>query len=93
MASSVVPSSVSPIRTSKIAKPNATAKAAPSVFTLRVELTESVPPIWRQIEIDSRATLEVLHHVLQAAMGRTDSHLHEFETEAALMQRRPRVTS
>ncbi len=78
MASSVVP-----IRASKVAKPKATtktaSKAAPSVFTLRIELADSVPTIWRQIEIDSRATLEVLHHVLQAAMGWTDSHLHEFE--------------
>ncbi len=78
MASSLVP-----IRARKVAKPKATtktaSKAAPSVFTLRIELAESVPTIWRQIEIDSRATLEVLHHVLQAAMGWTDSHLHEFD--------------
>lgn len=78
MASSVVP-----ISAGKVAKPKATSKraskSAPSVFTLRVELAESAPTIWRQIEIDSRATLEVLHHVLQAAMGWTDSHLHDFE--------------
>lgn len=72
-------SSVMPIQTGRFAKPRTSTKAAPSVFTLRVELAESVPTIWRQIEIDSRATLEVLHHVLQAAMGWTDSHLHEFE--------------
>ncbi|MBP9904505.1 MAG: plasmid pRiA4b ORF-3 family protein [Rhodoferax sp.] len=82
MANSVVP-----IRATKVANPKAkpksttktTPKAVPSVFTLRVELAESVPTIWRKIEIDSRATLEVLHHILQAAMGWTDSHLHEFE--------------
>ncbi|MDD2880450.1 MAG: plasmid pRiA4b ORF-3 family protein [Rhodoferax sp.] len=28
-----------------------------------------------------RATLDVLHHVLHAAVGWTDSHLHEFEIE------------
>lgn len=76
-------SSVIPIRASKVAKPKVAAKAKrevePNVFTLRVELVDSVPAIWRQIEIDSRATLEVLHHVLQAAMGWTDSHLHDFE--------------
>ncbi len=78
MASSVVP-----ISTAKVAKPKTASKtvskAVPSIFTLRVELSASVPTIWRQIQIDSRATLEVLHHVLQAAMGWTDSHLHEFE--------------
>jgi hypothetical protein len=80
---STMASSVVPIPAAKVTKPKATSKAAskavPNIFTLRVELAESVPSIWRQIEIDSRATLEVLHHVLQAAMGWTDSHLHEFE--------------
>ena len=74
MASSVVP-----IRANTVAKTKAASKSAPSVFTLRVELAESVPTIWRQIEIDSRVTLEVLHHILQAAMGWTESHLHDFE--------------
>lgn len=80
-----MPSSVVPIRAGKVAKPKLVAKpksrAAPSVYTLRVELAESVPTIWRQIDIDSRVTLAVLHHVLQAAMGWTDSHLHEFEID------------
>ncbi len=74
MASTVVP-----ISANKVAKPRAKPKAVPSIFTLRVELAKSVPTIWRQIEIDSRVTLEVLHHILQAAMGWTDSHLHDFE--------------
>lgn len=80
MASSVVP-----MHANKVAKPKPVAKpksrATPSVYTLRIELAESEPAIWRQIAIDSRVTLVVLHHVLQAAMGWTDSHLHEFEID------------
>jgi hypothetical protein len=74
MASSVVP-----ILASTVAKPKAASKGTPSVFTLRVELVDSVPTIWRKIEIDNRVTLEALHHVLQATMGWNDSHLHDFE--------------
>lgn len=55
-----------------------TSQSAPSVFTLKVELVESEPAIWRRIHIDGRARLDALHHVLQAAMGWSDAHLHEF---------------
>ena len=50
----------------------------PSVFILKVELVDSEPVICRRIYIDGRARLNAFHHILQAAMGWTDSHLHEF---------------
>ena len=53
-------------------------QASPSVFILKVELLDSEPLIWRRIHIDGRARLNAFHHVLQATMGWTDSHLHEF---------------
>ena len=53
-------------------------QSSPSVFTLKVELVESEPLIWRRIYIDGRTRLNAFHHILQAAMGWTDSHLHEF---------------
>ena len=34
--------------------------------------------IWRRHVVPLRTTLAELHHILQAAMGWTDSHLHEF---------------
>lgn len=52
--------------------------AKPKVLTLMVELEDCTPSIWRRIHVDSRAHLDALHHVLQAAMGWTDAHLHEF---------------
>ncbi len=43
-------------------------------------LADSEPPIWRRLELDSRLDLRTVHRVLQAAMGWSDSHLHEFTT-------------
>ena len=38
-------------------------------FCLHVELLDSDPPIWRQVCLQSDASLEALHRVLSAAMG------------------------
>jgi hypothetical protein len=50
----------------------------PQVYLLRVELEDIRPLIWRRLWLGGDATLLRLHHVLQAAMGWTDAHLHEF---------------
>jgi hypothetical protein len=49
-----------------------------SVYQLKVTLLHSQPPIWRRFQIESGVTLDRLHHMLQAVMGWTDSHLHGF---------------
>lgn len=54
-------------------------QSSPTHFTLLVELIDTEPTIWRRIHIDGRARLDALHHVLQAAMGWSDAHLHDFE--------------
>jgi hypothetical protein len=38
-----------------------------------------VPAIWRRVAVPEKITLGKLHQVIQAAMGWTDSHLHEFD--------------
>jgi hypothetical protein len=43
-----------------------------------VELLEVTPKVRRRLLLPSTIRLPTLHHVLQAAMGWTDSHLHEF---------------
>lgn len=48
-------------------------------FRLRIDLLDSDPPIWRRLTVPADITLDRLHHVLQAAMGWTNSHLHRFE--------------
>ncbi|QKS28215.1 MAG: plasmid pRiA4b ORF-3 family protein [Candidatus Accumulibacter similis] len=56
----------------------ASKKPARTVFTLKIELVDSQPLIWRRIVISGHASFAVLHHVIQAAMGWHDAHLHEF---------------
>ncbi|MGO4328933.1 plasmid pRiA4b ORF-3 family protein [Cupriavidus sp. 2TAF22] len=51
---------------------------ATSVLQLRIALRGLSPPVWRRLLIPERVTLARLHEVIQAAMGWTDDHLHQF---------------
>lgn len=53
-------------------------RAEVAVFRLRVDLDRARPPIWRRLDLRSDLPLDVVHQVLQAAFGWTDSHLHRF---------------
>ncbi len=58
----------------------AKAKArAARLYCLRIELEDITPAIWRRVLIEDGASLIRLHHTIQAAMGWTDAHLHEFQ--------------
>jgi hypothetical protein len=46
---------------------------------IRVDLTETQPPVWRRILVPDRVHLLALHELIQAAFGWLDYHLHEFE--------------
>lgn len=60
-------------------KKHRSSQSTPSHYVLHVELMGIQPPIWRRIHLDGRTRLDALHHILQAAMGWSDSHLHKFE--------------
>lgn len=47
---------------------------------LRVRMREVAPAVVRVIDVPAAATLGELHELLQAGIGWTDSHLHEFHT-------------
>lgn len=47
------------------------------IATLRIELKDSDPPIWRVAEVPTSITLKVLHDIVQATMGWLDYHLWE----------------
>jgi Plasmid pRiA4b ORF-3-like protein len=48
------------------------------VYQLKITLKDGKPPIWRRVEVADDITLARLHHIVQVAMGWTDSHLHMF---------------
>lgn len=56
-------------------------KKGPFLCLLRVELLGVSPSIWRKLWVSNIMTLAHLHHILQAAMGWTDAHLHQFTIE------------
>ena len=50
-------------------------------YQLLVVLEGSEPKIWRQITVPGNMTLADLDRIIQAAMGWTNSHLHQFTIE------------
>jgi pRiA4b ORF-3-like protein len=52
-----------------------------TIYTLHAQIRDIEPPVWRRIHVDGNITLRKLHHILQAAFGWTDSHLHDFEID------------
>ena len=48
------------------------------IATVRIELLDTDPLIWRQVEVPTAITLKGLHEVIQAAMGWFNQHLWEF---------------
>jgi len=60
-----------------------------SVLEVRVELVDSVPEIWRRLEIRSTMTLDQVHRVLQTAFGWEDMHLHRFTALEPFVRLRP----
>lgn len=65
-----------PAQTSTTVKPT---WEEPNAVEVHVVLVNITPQIWRRLVVPLDTTLAQLHHVLQAAMGWTDSHLHEFD--------------
>ena len=60
------------------AKGNTAPDSFNQIATIRIELKDSDPVIWRQVEVPTSVTLKVLHDIIQAAMGWCDYHLWEF---------------
>jgi pRiA4b ORF-3-like protein len=54
------------------------------IYRLKVTLRGSTPPIWRRFLIPGDISLKRLHDSLQAVMGWTNSHLHQFSAKGVL---------
>jgi hypothetical protein len=63
-----------------MAKRRASPKQVPPswCWQLKIELLDVTPTIWRRLIVPPAIQLPRLHEVFQAALGWTDSHLHEF---------------
>ncbi len=55
----------------------------PLIYRLKVTLRDVTPPVWRRLLMPGDVSLSRLHDILQAALGWTDSHLHQFVVGAA----------
>jgi pRiA4b ORF-3-like protein len=53
--------------------------------TLRVELLEVAPLVWRRVLVSNQWTLAALHHYLQWIIGWRDTHAHEFQVGAGVV--------
>lgn len=49
-----------------------------SVLILRIALLDAAPRVWRRLRVPEAITLDHLHLLIQAAMGWSDTHRHEF---------------
>jgi hypothetical protein len=49
------------------------------IVALRIDLLDTEPPIWREVEAPTSITLKVLHDIVQQTMQWCDYHLWEFE--------------
>jgi hypothetical protein len=47
-------------------------------WQLKIELLDVTPTVWRRLVVPESIKLPKLHQVFQAALGWTNSHLHEF---------------
>ncbi len=48
------------------------------IATVRIELRDTDPLIWREVEVPTSVTLKTMHDIIQAVMGWFDLHLWEF---------------
>ncbi|MDU9002046.1 plasmid pRiA4b ORF-3 family protein [Streptomyces mirabilis] len=58
---------------------HSSARRAPSVHLLKVQLEGMKPSVWRRLVVPSDIALGSLHAVIQVAFGWDDAHLHVFE--------------
>lgn len=54
------------------------AESVNEIATVRIELCDTEPTIWREVDVPTSMTLKGLHDVIQAVMGWFDYHLWEF---------------
>lgn len=54
------------------------APPAPAIYQVRIALSDIAPAIWRRLLVPADTSLAQLHHIIQAAFGWWDYHLHQY---------------
>ncbi|MDN5865053.1 MAG: plasmid pRiA4b ORF-3 family protein [Gammaproteobacteria bacterium] len=49
-----------------------------NLYEVKLTLQGVAPPIWRRLQVPAATTLDVLHNIVQIAMGWKNIHLHMF---------------
>jgi hypothetical protein len=49
-----------------------------SIYKLRINLIDSLPPVWRNFYVKSDIVLSDLHHIIQIVMGWDSTHMNQF---------------
>jgi pRiA4b ORF-3-like protein len=52
--------------------------AAPVIYQMKITLSEIAPAIWRRLLVPADTSLARLHHIIQAAFGWLNHHLHQY---------------
>lgn len=50
----------------------------PNIYQFKITLNDSIPSVWRQIQIPENYSFHDFHRAIQVMLGLSDSHLHEF---------------
>ncbi len=59
---------------------------ATKCYLLRIDLLHAHQPTWREVVVPSDISLDLLHDVIQVAMGWEEAHPHEFEFKGVRYQ-------
>ena len=65
-------------RGTRSAKPRRAAARDAAAYQVKIGIRGAKPPIWRRLRLPADTTLADLHHVIQAAFGWEDCHLHHY---------------
>lgn len=63
-------------------RPRLSAPGDAATYQVKIGIRGAKPPIWRSLRLPADTTLAELHHVIQAAFGWQDCHLHHFFDDA-----------
>ncbi|HWI59429.1 MAG TPA: hypothetical protein VNZ22_19530 [Bacillota bacterium] len=57
--------------------------APPAIYQFKITLRHLRPAVWRRVQVPNDLTLGQFHQIIQAVMGWTNDHLHEFRLGGA----------